>query len=135
MINIYLVYKITDILQKLFSFRTDHYTTCLLYTSTTIIFNGKNIPFGTRYIFASSTNPEFKFGIEICEDLWLPDSPSIKLALNGANLILNPSASNEITTKKDYRRLLINSQSARLVCGYIYSLSLIHIYSKYDCCR
>lgn len=88
--------------------------------NTTVIFNGENIPFGTRYIFASSTNTEFKFGVEICEDLWLPNPPSIELALNGANLILNPSASNEITTKKDYRRLLINSQSARLVCGYIY---------------
>ena len=43
-----------------------------------------------------------------------------KLALNGANLILNPSASNEITTKSDYRRLLVSSQSARLVCGYVY---------------
>ena len=69
--------------------------------NTTVIFNGENIPFGTRYIFASSTNTEFKFGVEICEDLWLPNPPSIELALNGANLILNPSASNEITTKKD----------------------------------
>lgn len=64
------------------------------------IFNGQTIPFGTKYIFASSTNHEFKFGVEICEDLWLPDAPSIDLALNGATLILNPSASNEITTKK-----------------------------------
>lgn len=89
--------------------------------NTTTIFNGKAVPFGNRYIFASSTNQNFKFGIEICEDLWLPDAPSTKLALNGANLILNPSASNEITTKSDYRRLLVTSQSARLVCGYVYS--------------
>lgn len=89
--------------------------------NTTTIFNGQVIPFGTKYIFASSANDNFKFGVEICEDLWLPDAPSIKLSLNGANLILNPSASNEITTKGDYRRLLVNSQSARLVCGYVYS--------------
>lgn len=89
--------------------------------NTTTLFNEEVIPFGTHYIFASSTNLEFRFGVEICEDLWLPDAPSTKLALNGANLILNPSASNEITTKGDYRRLLVNSQSARLVCGYIYS--------------
>lgn len=89
--------------------------------NTTTIFNEEVIPFGTHYIFASSTNLEFRFGVEICEDLWLPDAPSTKLALNGANLILNPSASNEITTKGDYRRLLVNSQSARLVCGYVYS--------------
>lgn len=83
-------------------------------------FNGQKIPFGTHYVFASTTNSNFKFGVEICEDLWLPDAPSTKLALNGANLILNPSASNEITTKSDYRRLLVSSQSARLVCGYVY---------------
>lgn len=76
--------------------------------NTTTIFNEEVIPFGTHYIFASSTNLEFRFGVEICEDLWLPDAPSTKLALNGANLILNPSASNEITTKGDYRRLLVN---------------------------
>ena len=89
--------------------------------NTTTIFNGQPIPFGTHYIFASSSNQEFTFGVEICEDLWLPDAPSTNLAMNGANLILNPSASNEITTKGDYRRLLVNSQSARLVCGYVYS--------------
>lgn len=83
-------------------------------------FNGQKIHFGTHYVFASTTNSDFKFGVEICEDLWLPDAPSTKLALNGANLILNPSASNEITTKNDYRRLLVSSQSARLVCGYVY---------------
>lgn len=83
-------------------------------------FNDQKIPFGTHYVFASTTNSDFKFGVEICEDLWLPDAPSTKLALNGANLILNPSASNEITTKSDYRRLLVSSQSARLVCGYVY---------------
>lgn len=83
-------------------------------------FNGQKIPFGIHYVFASTTNSDFKFGVEICEDLWLPDAPSTKLALNGANLILNPSASNEITTKSDYRRLLVSSQSARLVCGYVY---------------
>ena len=83
-------------------------------------FNGQKIPFGTHYVFASTTNSDFKFGVEICEDLWVTIPPSSKLALNGANLILNPSASNEITTKSDYRRLLVSSQSARLVCGYVY---------------
>ena len=90
------------------------------HENTLTNFNGQKIPFGTHYVFASTTNSDFKFGVEICEDLWLPDAPSTKLALNGANLILNPSASNEITTKSDYRRLLVSSQSARLVCGYVY---------------
>lgn len=93
---------------------------CALEENTTVMFNQEIIPFGKKYIFSSTTNNEFTFGIEICEDLWLPDAPSINLALNGAMLILNPSASNEITTKKDYRRLLVNSQAAKLICGYIY---------------
>lgn len=89
--------------------------------NTYTIFNNQEIPFGTHFVFASSTNQEFTFGVEICEDLWLPNAPSNRLALQGANLILNCSASNEVTTKADYRRLLIQSQSARLICGYIYS--------------
>lgn len=89
--------------------------------NTFTTFNDQVIPFGRNFIFKSTTNEEFTFGVEICEDLWLPDAPSNMLALQGANLIFNPSASNEITTKADYRRLLIQSQSARLVCGYVYS--------------
>lgn len=85
-----------------------------------INFNGQRVPLGTKLVFASTTNSEFRFGVEICEDLWLPDAPSIDLALNGANLILNPSASNEITTKSDYRRQLVTMQAAKLVCGYVY---------------
>lgn len=94
---------------------------CAPQENTYTIFNNQEIPFGTHFVFASSTNQEFTFGVEICEDLWLPNAPSNMLALNGANLILNCSASNEVTTKADYRRLLIQSQSARLICGYIYS--------------
>lgn len=89
--------------------------------STYILWNNQKVPFGKQYIFTSTTNPDFTFGVEICEDLWLPNAPSNNLALAGANLIFNPSASNEVTTKADYRRLLIQSQSARLICGYVYS--------------
>lgn len=79
------------------------------------------VPFGKKLIFSSNTNRYFTFGVEICEDLWLPDAPSNELALNGANLILNPSASNELTSKKDYRRMLTTIQSAKLICGYVYT--------------
>lgn len=92
-----------------------------LEDNTYVVFNNDDIPFGKKYIFTSSTNNDFTFGVEICEDLWLPNAPSNTLALAGANLILNSSASNEVTTKAEYRRLLIQSQSARLVCGYVYS--------------
>ena len=60
-------------------------------------------------------------GIEICEDLWAPDPPSTKAALAGANLIVNPSASNELIAKADYRRDLVRLTSARNICAYAYA--------------
>ena len=89
--------------------------------NTYSMWQGQKIPFGKQYIFSSKSDQTYTFGVEICEDLWLPNAPSNRLALEGANLILNPSASDEVTTKADYRRLLIQSQSARLICGYVYS--------------
>lgn len=87
---------------------------------TTITINGVDYPFGTNLLFVDDENSYFKIGIEICEDLWAPLPPSTRHCLNGATLILNPSASNDLTAKSDYRRLLVSSHSARLVCGYIY---------------
>ena len=63
------------------------------------------------------------FGIEICEDMWTPVPPSSYLALAGATIILNPSASNEVLSKHEYRRTLVSQQSARNVCGYVYCSS------------
>ena len=60
-------------------------------------------------------------GIEICEDLWAPDPPSTKAAMAGANLIVNPSASNELIAKSDYRRDLVRLASARNICAYAYA--------------
>ena len=67
--------------------------------------------------------PEYTFGLEICEDLWAAVPPSEKLCRRGANIIVNPSASNEVIGKAEYRGSLISSTSARLLCGYIYSSS------------
>lgn len=80
----------------------------------------KNIPFGINLIFSSG---EFKFGFEICEDLWTVIPPSSYLSLLGANIIGNLSASNELVLKSDYRRSLVQSQSARLISSYVYSSS------------
>lgn len=77
--------------------------------------------FHNNIIFECKEIPELKFGVEICEDLWSPEPPSIALALNGATIIANLSASNEIIGKDDYRRDLVKGQSARLMCGYIYA--------------
>lgn len=72
-------------------------------------------------IFRCKKMPEFSFGIEICEDLWIPEPPSAELALSGAEIILNLSASNEMIGKSEYRRSLVTGQSGRLVCGYVYA--------------
>jgi len=60
-------------------------------------------------------------GIELCEDLWVTNPPSSKLATDGANIIVNLSASDEYVSKAQYRRDLIANQSARCICGYIYA--------------
>lgn len=79
------------------------------------------IPFGNGFYFASDEIPELTVAAEICEDLWVPMPPSIQHALNGAHIIVNLSASNEMVGKTAYRRNLIKGQSARLVCGYVYA--------------
>lgn len=61
------------------------------------------------------------FGIEICEDLWAPVPPSNNLALQGAEIVLNLSASNDLVGKTDYVRQLVKGQSARCHCAYLYA--------------
>ncbi len=88
---------------------------------TSIDFLGKQTYFGKDVIFQCLDMPEFKLGIEICEDLWTAEPPSGKLALNGATMIANLSASDEVIGKADYRRMLVKSQSARLLSAYVYT--------------
>ena len=64
---------------------------------------------------------DYTFGVELCEDLWVPLPPSVNLAQGGAHIIVNLSASDEMVGKDSYRRDLVKGQSARLVCGYIYA--------------
>lgn len=95
------------------------FTEGLNITSKTVDFSfQKNVPFGVNLLFSCDN---FTFGVEICEDLWVTIPPSSYLALMGANIIGNLSASNELVSKADYRRALIKNQSARSICGYIYS--------------
>ena len=79
---------------------------------------GEWVKFGTNLLF---TQGEVKVAVEICEDLWTTIPPSSYAALNGANVILNLSASNESLGKHDYLRNLIKSQSAKCVAGYVYA--------------
>lgn len=78
---------------------------------------GTKIPLGTNLLFKVQNTT---FAVEICEDLWAPLPPSTFAALNGAEIIFNLSASNELTGKNDYRKSLIAQQSARLNAGYVY---------------
>ena len=79
------------------------------------------IPMGTNLLFQCDSVPGLTIGAEICEDVWVPCPPSISHAMAGATVIVNCSASDETVGKDSYRMSLISGQSARLVCGYIYS--------------
>ncbi len=89
--------------------------------NSTIIINKKSYPFGTKLIFVDENYPEFSVAAEICEDLWAVDSPSLRHTVNGANIIVNLSASDEIIGKAEYRRNLVKMQSAKCVCAYAYA--------------
>lgn len=86
-----------------------------------IDFMGEEIYFGSNILFECSDMPDLVLGVEIGEDLWVPMSPGNSHCLAGATLIANLSASNEIVGKARYRRELVQSQSNRLICGYIYA--------------
>lgn len=87
---------------------------------------GKDVLVGTDLIFRDVNDSKYTFGIEICEDLWSPKAPSVEAALNGATMIFNLSASNELIGKYNYRKKLISMQSAKNVCAYIYSSSSVN---------
>ena len=86
-----------------------------------ILFDGEMIPFGPQLLFTASSMESLIVSAEICEDVWSPIPPSIEAAREGATLIVNCSASDETIGKDSYRRSLIEGQSARLICGYIYA--------------
>lgn len=89
--------------------------------TTEIRIGEESVPIGNDLIFACEDDDNFCFGIEICEDLWVPIPPSGYLAQAGAVLLFNLSASNERVGKASYRTSLIESQSARCVAGYVYA--------------
>ncbi len=82
---------------------------------------GETVPFGTHQLFACNTLSAFRFGVELCEDLWAPVPPSTELCRGGALLIANLAASGEAIGKDNYRRMLVRSQSARSICGYLFA--------------
>ncbi len=81
-------------------------------------FCGQTVPLSSSLLFSTQ---RCVFGIELCEDLWAPVPPSSRLALSGADIIFNLSASNELVGKDSYLRSLVTGQSARLISGYVYA--------------
>jgi len=88
---------------------------------TQIAWGEEPVLIGADLLFDSDEYPDFCLGIEICEDLWAVTPPSGPLALAGATVIANPSASPEMLAKQAYRRQLVASQSARCLSGYLYA--------------
>jgi NAD+ synthase (glutamine-hydrolysing) len=86
--------------------------------NTTVQIDGQEVTFGRDQLFRIGGE---LVGIEICEDLWVPEQPSTRLVGSGATVIANPSASPEAATKANYRRNLVAGTAARNVAGYIYA--------------
>ena len=84
----------------------------------TVSIGNRTYPLGSHLLFTAG---QVKVGIEICEDLWVPVPPSSLLAMEGANILVNISASNELIGKHHYLRSLICQQSARCMAGYVYA--------------
>ena len=87
----------------------------------TVQFDGEEVPVGTNLLFSCENMADLCVATEICEDLWVPNPPSVHHALAGASVICNLSASDEMVGKGGYRRDLVAGQSARLVCAYLYA--------------
>lgn len=89
---------------------------------TDIYFAGSSIHVSAEpQVFVTSDG--MKFGVEICEDVWAPIPPSNNLAVAGADIIFNLSASNELIGKHHYLKSLLAQQSARTMSGYVYASS------------
>lgn len=86
-----------------------------------IVFAGYETILFNKLIFACNQIPLFRLSVEICEDIWVPNPPSVSHVVNGATVIANLSASDEFAGKASYRSSLICGQSARLICCYIYA--------------
>lgn len=91
--------------------------------SEDIIIDDEKVPFKTNILFQRKDNENVSFGVEICEDLWCTYPPSNEHTINGATMIFNLSASNELIGKKEYRENLVKGQSEKTISAYIYASS------------
>jgi NAD+ synthase (glutamine-hydrolysing) len=124
--------KILGIVPKMYLPNTAEFYEKRWFTSGKAIVKKRNsitlfnqtIPFGS--LIFSNQDDSLRFGIEICEDMWAPLSPGNILALNGANMIINLSASNETLNKRELRRTAILDHSRRNVGAYVYTSAGVH---------
>lgn len=87
-------------------------------------FDGDVVPLGSGFVFQAA--PDFRFGVELSEDLCVITPPCANMALNGAHAILNLSAGPELVGSANYRRNLVASQSARLSAAYLLAGAGVH---------
>lgn len=90
-------------------------------TAVALRYAGQDVLLSRNQLFTCRSLPDFKLGVEICEDLWASPQPSERLTDAGATVIANLSASTEGIGKPGYRRQLVSLQSARLLCAYIFA--------------
>ncbi len=102
-------------------YETRHFTSGMDKPVPLDLGDGEIVPMGKKIMLVCRQMPELKIAAEICEDLWTPNPPSIEHALAGATVLVNLSASDEVTGKDTYRKNLVSGQSARLLCAYIYA--------------
>ncbi len=95
------------------------FTSSLELRFNTISIGDKRYPMSGNLLFSDG---KVTAAIDVCEDLWVPVPPSSLLSMAGANIIFNPSASNELIGKHRYRRSLVSQQSARCMAGYVYAM-------------
>ncbi|MGN1092240.1 MAG: NAD(+) synthase [Monoglobaceae bacterium] len=96
-----------------------HFNT--MAANSTVYFGGMKIPIGPKLIFVAKEMPEFAVAADICEDLWASNPPSNSHTENGATIIVNLSASDEVIGKSSWRRKLVEVQSAKTESVYIYA--------------
>ena len=105
------------------------------HSDVVVLPSGDEAPFGTDLLFDAQGMDGLIVGVEICEDLWIPIPPSSYQTLAGATVLLNLSASNELIGKVDYRRRLVEQQSARCLAAYVYASSGVGESTHRSCLR
>ena len=90
-------------------------------TDSVVRFCGRDVNFGVHQIFSCAEMPSLRVSAEICEDMWVANTPSTHHAMAGATVIVNLSASNETVCKDAYRKMLVTSASGKLICAYVYA--------------